>query len=69
MARRRWLSLGGILSGHPDLGAVILLLLLALALGLAGGYLLVRRYPPPPRPVAPSAPAPRTGERAWSRTA
>ena len=40
MARRRRFTLGGILSGRPDIGAAILFLLLALALGLAGGYLL-----------------------------
>ena len=66
MARRRRFSLGGILSGRPDLGAMILFLLLALALGLAGGYLLIRRYPPPPRPAAPGAPASTLGDRAPS---
>ncbi len=69
MARRRRLSLGGILTGQPNLGAVILLLVLALALGLAGGYLLVRRYPPPPRPAAPGAPASGIGARASARAA
>ncbi|HEY7677773.1 MAG TPA: hypothetical protein VIG69_11915 [Candidatus Methylomirabilis sp.] len=67
MVRRRRFSLGGILSGRPELGAMILFLLLALALGLAGGYLLVRRYPPPPRPAAPSSPASGIGAGAWSR--
>ena len=66
MARRRRFSLGGILSGRPDLGAMILFLLLALALGLVGGYLLIRRYPPPPRPAAPGAPASTIGDRASS---
>ena len=66
MARRRRFFLGGILSGRPDLGAMILFLLLALALGLAGGYLLIRRYPPPARPAAPAAPASTIGDRASS---
>jgi hypothetical protein len=66
---RRWrFSLGGVLSGRPDLGAMILFLLLALALGLAGGYLLVRRYPPP-KPAAPSGPASGAGAGPWSRVA
>ena len=64
MVRRRRFSLGGLLSGQPDLGAMILYLLLALALGLAGGYLLARRSPPPPRPAAPSHPASMTGAQA-----
>lgn len=66
MARRRRISLGGIFTGQPHLGAVIFLLLLALALGLAGGYLLMRRYPPPSRPPAPGAPAATIGDRGWS---
>ncbi len=56
MARRRWFTLGGILSGQPDLRAAILFLLLALALGLAGGFFLVRRVPPAPGPPAPAGP-------------
>jgi len=69
MARRRRFSLGGILSGRPDIGTMILFLLLALALGLAGGYLLVRRHPPPPKPAATGPPASGIGDRAWSRAA
>ncbi len=67
MAGRRRFSLAGILSGRPDLGVMILFLLLALALGLAGGYLLVRRYPPPPRPPAPRPPVSSLGDHAPSR--
>ena len=57
MARRRRISLGGILSGQPGIGVAIAFLLLALALGLAGGYLLTRRYPPSPGPSGPAGPA------------
>lgn len=57
MARRRRFTLGGILSGRPEVLAAILLLMGALALGLAGGYLLTRRYPPA-TPAAPGGPAP-----------
>ena len=57
MARRKRISLGGILSGQPEIGAAIVFLLLALALGLTGGYLLTRRYPPSPRPSVPAGPA------------
>ncbi len=66
MARRRRFSLGGILSGHPEIGAAILFLLLALALGLAGGFFLARRYPPPPRPPAPAGPASSLGAPLWA---
>jgi uncharacterized protein YneF (UPF0154 family) len=48
---------------------MVLLLLLALALGLAGGYLLVRRYPPSPRPARPNPPASRIGAGSWSQGA
>jgi hypothetical protein len=56
VARRRWISLGGILSGRPEIRAAILYLLVALALGLTGGYLLARRFPPAPGPPPPAAP-------------
>ena len=67
MARRRRFTLSGILSGRPEIGAAILFLLLALALGLAGGYLLTRRYPPPAKPPAPAGPSSGIGERLWVR--
>ena len=69
MVLRRRNVLGGILSGRPDLRAMVLLLLLALVLGLAGGYLLVWRYPPSPRPAPPNPPASRIGAGSWSQGA
>lgn len=66
MAKRKGFWLGGILSGTPHIGAMILFLLLALALGLAGGYLLTLRYPPPPPPAPPAGPASRMPEQGVS---
>ena len=51
MAGRGRISLGGVLDGKPRIGAAVAFLLVALALGLLGGYLLTLKYPPP-RPAS-----------------